>query len=102
VFSRGAMLTAALAKATGARPRIVGKPSRASVREVSERLGVAPESLVVVGDDAALDVALGRLAGAHTILVRSGISGSEDLGRLPPSRRPHEVVDGVADLLPRL
>jgi NagD protein len=102
VFSRGAMLTAALAKVTGARPRVVGKPSRASVREVSERLGAPAESLVVVGDDVALDVALGRLAGAHTILVRSGISGADDLGRLPASRRPHETIDGVADLLPRL
>ena len=40
IFSRGAMTAAAIAKATGARPVIVGKPSRAAVQAVTERLGV--------------------------------------------------------------
>jgi ribonucleotide monophosphatase NagD (HAD superfamily) len=46
-----------------------------------------------------MDVALGRLGGARTVLVRSGISGGSALDRLPESRRPHWVVDGMADLL---
>ena len=41
IFSRGAMVTAALAKVTGRRPVVVGKPSRAAVRTMVERLGVA-------------------------------------------------------------
>jgi len=40
IFSRGAMVTAGIAKVTGARPRIVGKPSRAAVEEISTRLGM--------------------------------------------------------------
>ncbi len=40
IYSRGAMITAAIAKVTGARPRILGKPSRAAVAELSARLGV--------------------------------------------------------------
>ena len=31
IFSRGAMITAAIAKVGGVRPRILGKPSRAAV-----------------------------------------------------------------------
>jgi HAD superfamily hydrolase (TIGR01450 family) len=99
VLSRGAMITAAIAKASGARPIVVGKPSRAAVREMGRRLGVPPAELAVVGDDVKLDVALGRLGRSTTVLVRSGISGALDLSRLPESRRPDLAVDTVADLL---
>ena len=102
IFSRGAMLTAALAKVTGRRPVVVGKPSRAAVRTIVERLGVPSSELAVIGDDLALDIALGRLGGSRTILVRSGISASVDIEGVPERRRPDAVVDGVADLLDRL
>ncbi len=102
IFSRGAMLTAAIAKATGARPVVVGKPSRAAVQTVSERLGLPSAELAVVGDDAGMDIALGRLGGSRTVLVRSGISATIDLKRLPPRHRPDEVLDGVDELLGRL
>jgi NagD protein len=102
IFSRGAMLTAALAKETGLRPVVVGKPSRAAVRTMEERLGAPAAELAVIGDDLALDVALGRLGGSRTILVRSGISASVDVESLPERHRPDAVVDGVADLLDRL
>ena len=39
IFSRGAMITAAIAKVSGARPRVLGKPSRAAVAELATRLG---------------------------------------------------------------
>ena len=99
IFSRGAMLTAAIAKVTGARPVVVGKPSRAALRTISDQVGVPSRDLVVIGDDLGMDIALGRLGRARTILVRSGISGSIDLGRLPERQRPDAVVDGVAALL---
>jgi NagD protein len=102
IFSRGAMLTAALAKVTGRRPVVVGKPSRAAVRTMVERLGAPAAELAVIGDDLALDIALGRLGGSRTILVRSGISASLDIESVPEGRRPDAVFDGVADLLDRL
>ncbi len=99
ILSRGAMITAAIAKASGARPIVVGKPSRAAVREMGRRLGVPPAEIAVVGDDVKLDVALGRLGRSTTVLVRSGISGALDLARIPERRRPHLTVDTVAELL---
>jgi HAD superfamily hydrolase (TIGR01450 family) len=99
IFSRGAMVTAAIAKVTGTRPRIVGKPSRAAVEEVRSRLGVPTDEIVVIGDDVGMDIALGRMGGSRTVLVRSGITGATPLDKLPESRRPHAVIDGVADLL---
>ena len=99
IFSRGAMVTAGIAKVTGARPIVVGKPSHAAVRETSERLGVASEHMAVIGDDLGMDIALGRLGGSRTILVRSGMSGSVDLNGVPERQRPDAVIDGVEQIL---
>jgi HAD superfamily hydrolase (TIGR01450 family) len=102
VYSRGAMVTAGIAKVTGVRPRIVGKPSRAAVEEVSTRLELPTDQIAVIGDDAAMDIALGRMGGSRTVLVRSGISGRVALDKLPERQRPDAVIDGVSDLLAAL
>ena len=99
ILSRGAMVTAAIAKASSARPIVVGKPSRAAVREMERRLGVPAAEIAVVGDDVRLEVALGRLGGSTTVLVRSGISGSLDLSPVPAGRRPDVTIDTVAEML---
>jgi HAD superfamily hydrolase (TIGR01450 family) len=99
IFSRNSMITAAIAKVTGARPRVLGKPSRAAVAVLRERLGVPTSEIAVIGDDLGMDVALGRMGGSRTVLVRSGISGAIDLDGVPERQRPDAVVDGVVDLL---
>jgi HAD superfamily hydrolase (TIGR01450 family) len=96
IFSRGAMVTAAIAKASGARPTVVGKPSRAAVQELRDRLGVPSEAWLVTGDDVRMDIGLGRLGGSRTVLVRTGITGD---AALADNRRPDHVVDSVAELL---
>jgi NagD protein len=101
ILSRGAMTAAAIAKASSARPVVVGKPSRAALQAISDRVGASTRDLVVIGDDVNMDIALGRMGGAHTILVRSGISGPIDLERVPERRRPDAVVNSVAELLGR-
>jgi HAD superfamily hydrolase (TIGR01450 family) len=99
ILSRGAMVAAAIAKVSGARPRVVGKPSRAAVGELRTHFGVPTKQLAVIGDDVRLDVRLGRMGGSQTVLVRSGTSGQIDLETVPERRRPDAVVDRVADLL---
>src|SRR3984957_12231285 len=99
IISRGAMVTAAIAKGGGARAKVVGKPSRAAVSELRTHLGLPTSELAVIGDDLGMDIALGKMGGARTVLVRSGITGAIDLGRVPERQRPDAVVDGVADLL---
>ena len=99
IFSRGAMTAAAIAKASGAEPTIVGKPSHAALETISDRLGAPTEELAVIGDDLGMDIALGRLGGSRTILVRSGISGAIELDGVPESSRPDAVVESVADVL---
>jgi HAD superfamily hydrolase (TIGR01450 family) len=99
ILSRGAMLTAALAKATSARPVIVGKPSHAALDAIAEQLAVPTDRLAVVGDDLGMDVALGRLGGSLTILVRSGISSDVELEHVVERRRPDAAIGGIAELL---
>jgi HAD superfamily hydrolase (TIGR01450 family) len=102
VLSRGAMITAAIAKVSGARPQVVGKPSRAAVGELRTHFKLPTEKLVVIGDDLGLDIRMGRMGGSHTILVRSGTTGEIDLSRVPARQRPDAVIDGVADLMDSL
>ncbi len=102
IFSRGAMVTAAIAKVASARPKVVGKPSRVAVGELRAHFGRPTSELAVIGDDLGLDVRLGLMGGSRTVLVRSGTTGAIDLAAVPERRRPHLVVDSVADLLERL
>ncbi len=99
ILSRGAMIAAAIAKASSTRPVVVGKPSQAAVRVMRELLGVRSEEIAIVGDDFRLDVALGRLGRSPTVLVRSGISAELDLDRVPESQRPDLTIGTVAELL---
>jgi HAD superfamily hydrolase (TIGR01450 family) len=99
IFSRNSMIAAAIAKVTGARPRVLGKPSHAAVAELRRRLDLPTAELAVIGDDLGMDVALGKLGGSRTVLVRSGISGQIDLQAVPERQRPDAAIDGVAELL---
>lgn len=102
VLSRGAMITAAIAKVSGARPHVVGKPSRAAVGELRTHFKLPTNELAVVGDDLGLDIRFGRMGASHTILVRTGTSGEIDLDRVPERQRPDAAIDSVADLLDNL
>jgi ribonucleotide monophosphatase NagD (HAD superfamily) len=66
------------------------------------QLGLRSEEIAMIGDDYRLDVALGQLGRSTTVLVRSGISASLDLDRVPEARRPDLDVATVAELLPWL
>ena len=53
----------------------------------------------MIGDDLTMDVRLGRMGGARTVLVASGITGHLELGDIPARHRPDAIVGGVAELL---
>ena len=100
IFSRGAMTTAAIAKASGVRPIVVGKPSHAAVREMRDAArrslgGDSPSSATTCSSTSRSVI----WRHSTTVLVRSGISGALDLSRVPEKRRPHLTVDSVAELL---
>jgi 4-nitrophenyl phosphatase len=102
VASMSAAIGAALAHVTGVVPTVVGKPSPLVGEVAAARMGCRVDELVVVGDDPALEVALGRAVGAATVLVLSGIASEGDVARLPELHRPDVVVRDVGDLLAAL
>lgn len=71
-----------------------GKPDPQAFLEAASRLAVAPDRTVVVGDDAACDVAGGRAAGMRTVWLNRGRRTS---GAAPGA----DAVIGSLDDLPR-
>ena len=95
-------IAAGVSYVTGVEARVMGKPSQLAMDEVLERLGVAARDLLVVGDDPALEVEMGKRAGCATVLVLTGVTDREAADRLPPELTPDLVAEGVwelADLL---
>lgn len=85
--------------ATGARARVLGKPSPDFFRLALDTAGVTPARAVMVGDDLGADVAGAQAVGMRGVLVRTG-KGSEphpDAG----ATQPDAVIDNLA-MLPDL
>jgi HAD superfamily hydrolase (TIGR01458 family) len=89
---------AALEYSARTKALVVGKPAPGFFRMAAQVLGLPPESLVMVGDDAEIDVAGGSRAGLRTVLVRTGKFDADRLAALAPDERPDRVIDSVADL----
>ncbi len=94
--------SAAVAHVTGVQPTVVGKPSPLALEASAAVLGVQPSELAVVGDDLELELAMGRAAGAFTVLVLTGVTGPEDLDGSPDGVPPDLVLPDVGHLLAHL
>lgn len=78
--------------ATGITPLVTGKPSPDFVQYVLRQWGAGPGETVVIGDNAATDIAAGIAAGATTIQVKSGVWLEDE------RTQADFTVDSVADL----
>lgn len=85
-----------LFRATGRRPRVIGKPQPAMVRLALERTGFPAEAAVMVGDRLYTDVASGANAGVETAFVLSGEGTMDDLET--SEVKPTWVFDDIAAL----
>ena len=79
----GAIL-AAIEAASDEKPVIIGKPFPTLYRQALERLGAAPEEILVIGDRLDTDIAGGQSLGCKTALVLSGVSTSKDAQNWKP------------------
>jgi len=95
-------IAAGLARVGGKPYEVLGKPSQLAVTTVADRLGVPPERLLVVGDDLNLEVAMAHRAGGVGVLVTTGMHGRDDARAAATERRPHLVVDALAELVEAL
>jgi 4-nitrophenyl phosphatase len=92
-------ISAMIRSVTGCSVTITGKPSADALRAAAGRLGAPATRLVVVGDDPLLEVPMAHRGRALAVAVDTGLGGPDSYDHLPPSRRPHLHLPGVAELL---
>jgi HAD superfamily hydrolase (TIGR01450 family) len=84
-------------RATGKKPRFIGKPEPQMIYSVMQKFSVAPSDTVVIGDRLYTDIASGVNAGVDTVFVLSGEATMEDLK--VSEVKPTFVLNSVKDLL---
>lgn len=89
-----------LFRATGRRPRFIGKPEPEMALLAMRRCGFAPEQTLMIGDRLYTDIACGVHAGIDTALVLSGESTLTDIPNSP--EKPTFVFNNVRDILNHL
>jgi len=89
-------LAAPIERVTGQQAYYVGKPNPLMMREALRRLDAHSEDSVMIGDRMDTDILAGLGAGMHTVLVLTGVTTREEVGRF--SYQPNRVVDSLADL----
>lgn len=91
----GAM-TAMLEAATGVKAFSVGKPSPFMMRAARKELGLTTDETTMIGDTMETDILGGVQLGFHTVLVLSGGTRPEEVGRY--TYQPERVVESIAEL----
>lgn len=91
----GAIL-AALEASTDQSPQIIGKPEPTMFKMALNRLGVAPEQALMIGDRLETDILGGLRAGLWTALVRTGVTTPAILAA--SEIEPHLVFDDLVSL----
>jgi NagD protein len=91
-------VAALITQATGVRPYFVGKPNPLMMRSALNAIDAHSESTVMVGDRMDTDMISGIEAGMRTILVLTGSTRADQIGRFP--YRPTRVCDSIADVVP--
>lgn len=83
-------------RATGRRPRVIGKPQPAMLLLALERTGCRAEEAVMVGDRLYTDIASGVNAGIDTVFVLSGEGTRGDVAS--SEAKPTWVLEDIAAL----
>ena len=95
---------AAIQKASGVEPVVIGKPSSIIMEYAIERLGLPAEEIWMVGDNIGTDIAGGHHAGCKTCLVLTGLATSDNLNELiaKTGTKPDYVANHLLDLYDHL
>ena len=86
-----------LYRATGKRPKFIGKPQPDMIYLALDRTGYKKEDAIVIGDRLYTDIACGVNAGIDSIFVLSGEGTLDDLEQSPD--KPTYVYDNIRGVL---
>jgi 5'-nucleotidase len=89
-------LCAPIERITSKKPLYMGKPNAWIMRAALNSIDAHSENTVIVGDNMSTDILAGIQAGIETILVLSGVSAEEDLGKYP--YRPNHIFPSAGDI----
>jgi HAD superfamily hydrolase (TIGR01450 family) len=96
-FGAGAMAWM-LAYASNSEPVFCGKPEKIFFHELCQRLNVAPEWCLLIGDNLESDIMGGKSVGMRTVLTLSGVTRDSDLSRVKSDMQPDLVVQSLTEL----
>jgi NagD protein len=90
-------VAALITRATGKAPYFVGKPNALMMRSALNRIDGHSETTVMIGDRMDTDIISGLEAGLRTVLVLTGSTTRENIGRYP--YRATWVMESIADVV---
>lgn len=85
-----------LFRATGRRPKVIGKPQPEMALLSMERWGYTPEETLLIGDRIYTDIACGVNAGVDTAFVLSGEGTVEDIEQY--GIKPTEICENIREI----
>ncbi len=91
-------VAALITRATGRLPYYLGKPNPLMMRTALNRIDAHSETTVMIGDRMDTDVVSGLEAGLRTILVMTGSTKPNEVGRFP--YQATRVLDSIAQVVP--
>lgn len=95
----GGCMVAAIRTATSTKPYVVGKPKTYAYDKILELTGTPPERSIMVGDRLDTDIMVGNRAGAHTVLVLTGVTSREQGENAMGELKPKRIINTLAELL---
>jgi ribonucleotide monophosphatase NagD (HAD superfamily) len=89
---------AALEHLTGRKLELLaGKPSTLILQIALDRLKLAPERCMLVGDRLETDIRMGQQAGMMTAVTLTGVARREDVARM--ASPPDFIINNLAELI---
>jgi NagD protein len=89
-------VAALISAATGVKPYYIGKPNPLMMRSALRKLNAHSENTVMIGDRMDTDIISGMESGLRTILVLTGVTTREQVGRFP--YKPTWIRESIADI----
>lgn len=91
-------LALAVAFTAGRRPLVLGKPSQIMATAIRNRLLLPTDSIAVIGDQPSQDIRLGKVLGATTVLVLSGITTLDIYRKNKSMSQPDIVLPSIREV----
>ncbi|WP_119322608.1 HAD-IIA family hydrolase [Capsulimonas corticalis] len=94
----GGSIVASVATATGIEPITIGKPETHAYEAILQTAGVNAAESVMIGDRLDTDIAVGKRAGARTVLVLTGVTSEAAANSAPENWRPDVIIGDLRGL----